>query len=75
MSYFQLSTDASYLYRPTSAVGTGQAICTAVPGNIMDLMRNGVLVRGTFVAPMIAQINDPVPDTHVRQPQLDAREI
>jgi hypothetical protein len=67
MNYFKPTSDASYLYRPTSASDTGQYTGTAVKANLADLIRNASIVRETLIVPMLIQVvNDPVPDTHVR---------
>jgi hypothetical protein len=66
MNYFKPTSDASYLYRPTSASDTGQYTGTAVKANLADLMRNANIVRETFIAPILIQVNNPIPDTHIR---------
>ena len=65
MTYFQTTTDASDIYRPSSAAGSGKITGTAVPGNLADLMRNATIFRATFVAPVVLHVNNPTPDTHV----------
>ena len=64
MTNFELTTDASYLYRPTSAVGGGQFGGTAITGNLADLMRNATVYRETFMAPVVIQVNVSAPETH-----------
>jgi hypothetical protein len=56
MTYFQNTTDASGLYRPTSAAETSIED-TAVRGNLADLMRNRTLVKATFLVPRVIQYN------------------
>ncbi len=52
MTYFQNTTDASDLYRPTSAAETS-IDDSAVRGNLADLMRNRTLVKATFLVPRV----------------------
>lgn len=66
MTYFQTTTDASELYRPSSAAESGKQAGTAVSGNLADLMRNHTIFREAFVAPVVVRENNPAPDTHVR---------
>lgn len=54
MTYFQSMTDASDLYRPTSAA-EASVEDTAVKGNLADLMRNRTLVKATFFVPRIVE--------------------
>ena len=65
MMYFQTSTDAHDLYRPSSAAESRNESGTAVQGNLSDLMRNATIFRATFIAPVIVHINSPSPDTNV----------
>lgn len=64
MKYYQTTTDASDLYRPNAAVGTGTQSATAVPGTLSDLMRNATIFKATFVSPVVVHVNSPVPDTN-----------
>jgi len=65
MIYFQTTTDARDMYRPSSAAETRKAIGTALSGNLSDLMRNATIFRATFVAPVVIHVNNPAPETHV----------
>lgn len=58
MTYFQNTTDASGLYRQSSAAGSENTFGTAVQGNLADVMKNGSVVRVTLVAPPLMQFND-----------------
>jgi hypothetical protein len=55
MNYFRNTTDASDLYRPTSAAAGTTIDDTADRGNMADMMRNGTLFKATFVVPMVVQ--------------------
>jgi len=57
MKYFQNTTDASQLYRTTSAAEEAVFESTAVRGNLSDLIRNATIIRGTVVAPIVVQTN------------------
>lgn len=50
MSYFQSTTDASNLYRPTTATETSKEMGTAVRGNLADQMNNVIIIRTTYMA-------------------------
>lgn len=65
MTYFQTTTDASDLYRATSAAADTHRSGAAVPGNLADLMRNATIFRATFIAPAVVHVNKPTPDTSV----------
>jgi hypothetical protein len=65
MTYFQTTTDASDVYRSSSAAGSGKFTGTAVSGNLSDLMRNATIFRATFVAPVVVHVSNPTPDAHV----------
>lgn len=43
--YFQNTTDASHLYRPSAAAGSSDTVGTAVSGNLSDFMRNSTVYR------------------------------
>jgi len=51
MIFFKSSTDASYLYRPSTAAENNQYTGTAVRGNLSDRMNNVLVIRTSYVAP------------------------
>ena len=65
MMYFQTTTDAHDLYRPSSAAESSDENGTAVQGNLSDFMKNATIFRATFIAPITVHINKPSPDTNV----------
>lgn len=67
MTYFQTTTDASNLYRPSSAASDIHRSETAVPGNLADLMRNATIFRATFIAPAVVHVSEPIPDTSIAE--------
>lgn len=49
MNYFQLTTDASWLYCPTTAMESEQNMgITVVRGNLADQMNNIMIIRTTY---------------------------
>lgn len=48
MNYFQSTTDASRLFRPTTATESNQYMGTLVRGNLADQMNNVVIIRTTY---------------------------
>jgi hypothetical protein len=64
MSYFQNTTDASDIYRPTSAAAGTTIEDTAVKGNLADMMRHGTVYKATFVVPKVVQHTPYLIDTN-----------
>lgn len=58
MTFFLNSTDASNLYRPSSAAGTLENKGTVVGGSLSDVMKNGLVFRITQVVPAQVQYNE-----------------
>jgi len=50
MKYFQSTTDASYMYRPTTASDSSQYNGTAAKGNLADQMKTVFVVRTVYTA-------------------------
>lgn len=49
MNYFQSTTDASWLYYPTTAMESEQNMgITVVRGNLADQMNNIMIIRTTY---------------------------
>jgi hypothetical protein len=65
MTYFQNSTDASRMYRQNSAAEGNNQDCTAVRGNLSDVIKNATLFRGTFVSPVIVHVVTPGQDANL----------
>lgn len=63
MTYFQNTTDASGLYRPSSAAGSDNTTGTAVQGNLADFMKNGSVVRLTLISAPQIQVTDIQPSS------------
>ena len=63
MTYFQNTTDASGLYRPSSAAGSDNTAGTALQGNLADFMKNGSVVRVTLISTPQIQVTDIQPST------------
>ena len=55
MTYFRNTTDASDIYRATSAAAGASIEDTAVRGNLSDMMRHGTIFKATFVLPKVVQ--------------------
>ncbi len=66
MSYFRATTDASDVFRPSSAAPGTFPVSAGVNGNLADMMRNATVYRVTFVTQPIIHFNNPAPDTHIR---------
>jgi len=64
MTYFQNTTDASNLYRASSAADGNSQDGTAVKGNLSDFMKNATIFRGSFVAPKIVYVTSPGQDAN-----------
>jgi hypothetical protein len=64
MNYFRNTTDASDLYRPTSAAAGTTIDDTADRGNMADMMRYGTLYKATFIVPRVIQQNPGLFDTN-----------
>ena len=45
MSYFRNTADASHLYHPNAAAGSGERFGTAVNGNLADFVKNSTAYR------------------------------
>lgn len=45
IDYFLSTTDASHLYRPSSAAGSADSVDAAVRGNLADFMRNSTVYK------------------------------
>jgi len=49
MNYVESTTDASYLYRPTTAADNDQYSGTAAKGNLSDMIKNDIVIRTYMV--------------------------